>query len=39
MNSNGSKRKELLEDAFKAYVDIVPYLGKTPTLLIQYLSR
>jgi len=32
MNSNSSKRRELLEEAFRAYVDIVPYLGMTPYL-------
>ena len=32
MNSNSSKRRELLEDAFRAYTDIVPYLGMTPYL-------
>jgi hypothetical protein len=31
-NSNGGKRKELLEQAFQAYVEIVPYLGKMPYL-------
>jgi len=39
MNSNGSKRRELLEDAFKAYVDIVPYLGKTPYLTYTVLKQ
>ena len=33
MNSNGSKRRELLEEVFKAYVEIVPYLTNvTPYL-------
>ena len=33
MNTNNGKRRELLEEAFRAYVDIVPYLpNATPYL-------
>ena len=33
VNANGSKRRELLEEAFKAYAEIVPYLTNvTPYL-------
>ena len=39
VNANGSKRRELLEEAFKAYVDIVPYLGKMPYLTIVVLKQ
>ncbi len=39
VNANGSKRRELLEEAFKAYVDIVPYLGKIPYLTIPVLQQ
>ena len=39
MNSNNGKRRELLEEAFKAYVDIVPYLGKTPYLTYTVLKQ
>jgi len=39
MNTNGSKRRELLEEAFKAYVEIVPYLGKTPYLTYTVLKQ
>jgi hypothetical protein len=42
MNSNSNndgKRKELLEQAFQAYVDIVPYLGKMPYLTVPLLQQ
>ena len=39
MNSNNGKRRELLEEAFKAYVDIVPYLGNTPYLTYTVLQQ
>jgi hypothetical protein len=39
MSSNNGKRKELLEQAFHAYVDIVPYLGKMPYLKIPVLQQ
>jgi len=39
MNSNNGKRKELLEQAFHAYVDIVPCLGKMPYLKIPVLQQ
>jgi len=39
MNSNNGKRRELLEEAFKAYVNIVPYLGKTPYLTYTVLKQ
>jgi hypothetical protein len=38
-NSNDGKRKELLEQAFYAYVNIVPYLGKMPYLTIPVLRQ
>jgi uncharacterized membrane protein YgaE (UPF0421/DUF939 family) len=38
-NSNDGKRKELLEQAFQAYVDIVPYLGKMPYLTVPLLQQ
>jgi hypothetical protein len=38
-NSNDGKRKELLEQAFHAYVEIVPYLGKMPYLKIPVLQQ
>jgi MoaA/NifB/PqqE/SkfB family radical SAM enzyme len=38
MSSNG-KRRELLEQAFQAYVEIVPYLGKMPYLKIPVLQQ
>jgi hypothetical protein len=38
-NSNGGKRKELLEQAFKAYVEIVPYLSKMPYLTVPVLQQ
>jgi len=39
MNSNNGKRRELLEEAFKAYVEIVPYLGKRPYLTYTVLKQ
>jgi hypothetical protein len=39
MNSNNGKRKELLEQAFQAYVDIVPYLSKMPYLTVPVLQQ
>jgi hypothetical protein len=38
-NGNDGKRKELLEQAFYAYVNIVPYLGKMPYLTIPVLRQ
>ena len=38
-NSNDGKRKELLEQAFQAYIDIVPYLGKMPYLTVSVLQQ
>jgi hypothetical protein len=38
-NNNDGKRKELLEQAFQAYVEIVPYLGKMPYLKIPVLQQ
>jgi hypothetical protein len=38
-NNNDGKRRELLEQAFQAYVDIVPYLGKMPYLTIPVLQQ
>jgi len=38
-NSNNGKRKELLEQAFISYVEVVPYLGKMPYLTIPVLQR
>jgi hypothetical protein len=38
-NNNDGKRKELLEQAFYAYVNIVPYLGKMPYLEIPVLQQ
>jgi hypothetical protein len=38
-NSNNGKRKELLEQAFHAYVDIVPYLSKMPYLTVSVLQQ
>jgi hypothetical protein len=38
-NSNNGKRKELLEQAFQAYVDIVPYLSKMPYLTVPVLQQ
>jgi hypothetical protein len=38
-NNNDGKRKELLEQAFQAYVDIVPYLGKMPYLTVSVLQQ
>jgi hypothetical protein len=39
MSSINGKRKELLEQAFQAYVEIVPYLGKMPYLKIPVLQQ
>jgi hypothetical protein len=39
INSNNGKRRELLEEAFKAYVEIVPYLGKRPYLTYTVLKQ
>jgi uncharacterized membrane protein YgaE (UPF0421/DUF939 family) len=38
-NSNDGKRKELLEQAFHAYVEAVPYLGKMPYLTVPVLQQ
>jgi hypothetical protein len=38
-NSNDGKRKELLEQTFYAYVDIVPYLGKMLYLTVPVLQQ
>jgi len=38
-NNNDGKRRELLEQAFQAYVDVVPYLGKMPYLKIPVLQQ
>jgi hypothetical protein len=38
-NNNDGKRKELLEQAFHVYVDIVPYLGKMPYLTVPVLQQ
>jgi len=38
-NNNDGKRKELLDQAFYAYLDIVPYLGKMPYLKIPVLQQ
>jgi hypothetical protein len=38
-NSNDGKRKELLEQAFYAYVEVVPYLGKMPYLTVPVLQQ
>jgi hypothetical protein len=38
-NSNNGKRKELLEQAFKAYVEVVPYLSKMPYLTVPVLQQ
>ena len=38
-NSNDGKRKELLEQAFYAYVEVVPYLGKMPYLTVSVLQQ
>jgi len=38
-SNNDGKRKELLEQAFQAYVDIVPYLGKMPYLTVPVLQQ
>jgi uncharacterized protein YgbK (DUF1537 family) len=38
-NSNNGKRKELLEQAFISYVEVVPYLGKMPYLTVPVLQQ
>jgi len=38
-NGNDGKRKELLEQAFFAYLEIVPYLGKMPYLTVPVLQQ
>jgi hypothetical protein len=38
-NGNDGKRKELLEQAFQAYVEVVPYLGKMPYLTVPVLQQ
>jgi len=38
-NSNDGKRKELLEQAFQAYVEVVPYLSKMPYLTVPVLQQ
>jgi len=38
-NNNDGKRKELLEQAFYSYVEIVPYLGKMPYLTVPVLQQ
>jgi hypothetical protein len=38
-NSNDGKRKELLEQAFHAYVEVVPYLNKMPYLTVPVLQQ
>jgi hypothetical protein len=38
-NNNDGKRKELLEQAFQAYVEVVPYLGKMPYLTVPVLQQ
>jgi hypothetical protein len=39
MSSSNGKRKELLEQAFFAYLEIVPYLGKMPYLTVPVRQR
>jgi hypothetical protein len=39
LNNNNGKRKELLEQALLAYVDIVPDLGKMPHLMLIVLQQ
>jgi len=39
VNANGSKRRELLEEAFKAYADIVPYLTNVTPYLTNTVLR
>ena len=39
INSNSSKRRELLEEAFRAYTDIVPYLQSTTPYLTNTVLR
>ena len=38
-SNNDGKRKELLEQAFQAYVEVVPYLGKMPYLTVPVLQQ
>ena len=38
-NNDDGKRKELLEQAFQAYVEVVPYLGKMPYLTVPVLQQ
>jgi hypothetical protein len=38
-SNNDGKRKELLEQAFYAYVEVVPYLGKMPYLTVPVLQQ
>ena len=38
-NNNDGKRKELLEQAFQAYVEVVSYLGKMPYLTVPVLQQ
>jgi hypothetical protein len=38
-NNNDGKRKELLEQAFQAYVEVVPYLSKMPYLTVPVLQQ
>jgi hypothetical protein len=38
-NGNDGKRKELLEQAFQAYVEVVPYLGKMSYLTVPVLQQ
>jgi len=38
-NNDDGKRKELLEQAFYAYVEVVPYLGKMPYLTVPVLQQ
>jgi len=39
VNANGSKRRELLEEAFKAYAEIVPYLTNVTPYLTNTVLR
>ena len=39
VNTNGSKRRELLEEALKAYADIVPYLTNVAPYLTNTILR
>jgi hypothetical protein len=38
-SNNDGKRKELLEQAFQAYVEVVPYLSKMPYLTVPVLQQ